>query len=76
MNLKSNSGTICLEMIKRIESQGFKIKEVPVNHYPRLSGDSQYFNLNDILKTWRELVPLWIELVAKNAFKNLFNFLR
>ncbi len=63
VHFKSNSGTICLEMMKRIESAEFKIKEVPVHHYPRISGESQYFNSRDILKTFYELIPLWFDLV-------------
>ena len=70
IDLRSNSGTICLEMIKKIEKAGFKIKEVPVHHYPRRAGDSQYFNVMDVGKTFGELFPLWVELVLKPFFKH------
>lgn len=69
LNLKSNSGTICLEMVKKIQDRKFRIKEVYVKHYPRVSGDSSYFNPIDILKTLLELVPLWWELVVNDRYK-------
>ena len=33
-----------------------KFSEVPVHHYPRSSGESAYFNVFDIYKTFREML--------------------
>lgn len=65
LDLTSNSGTICLEIVKNIQNKKYRIKEVYVHHYPRRSGESAYFNPMDIIKTFIELVPIWWKLVVK-----------
>jgi len=65
MDLKSNSGVICVELLKQITMNGYKIKEVPVHHYPRIHGRSQFFNSKKIITLFKELVPLWFDLVLK-----------
>ena len=42
--LDSNSGCITVEMMTRVEQGGFKVVEVPVHHYHRAYGQSQFFN--------------------------------
>ena len=44
VRLEKNSGVICLEMMKKIQDAGFRIAEVPVHHYHRAYGKSQFFN--------------------------------
>ena len=44
VRLEKNSGVICLEMMKKIQDAGFSIVEVPVHHYHRAHGQSQFFN--------------------------------
>lgn len=66
LNLTSNSGTICLEMVKKIQNRKFKTKEVYIHHYPRTSGESAYFSPIPIIKTFAELVPLWWEVIIKD----------
>ncbi len=56
VKLKSNSGVICLELMKKIQDAGFTIVEVPVHHYHRAHGKSQFFNYKRI---WRVAVGLW-----------------
>lgn len=58
IDLESNNGAICVEMMKKIQDAGFVTKEVPVHHYPRRYGRSQFFNLPNLLKTIIELVRL------------------
>lgn len=62
ISLKSNSGTICVEMVKKIEAGGFRIREVPVHHFYRAYGKSQYFTFKRLLRTVVDLSKLWIEL--------------
>ena len=38
IELESDSGSICVEMIKKIQDAGFKFAEVPVSHYHRQYG--------------------------------------
>ncbi|MGB3903443.1 MAG: glycosyltransferase family 2 protein [Anaerolineae bacterium] len=62
VRLKSDSGVICVEMMKKIKDGGFQINEVPVHHYHRAYGQSQFFNFRRILRVGRDLFKLWWEL--------------
>ena len=53
IQLEKTSGVICLEMMKKIQDAGFRIVEVPVHHYHRAFGKSQFFNFRRIFKTGR-----------------------
>ncbi|MBI5952817.1 MAG: glycosyltransferase family 2 protein [Chloroflexi bacterium] len=65
IELESNTGSICVEMIKKIQDAGFKFAEVPVSHYHRQYGHSQFFNWRRLLRTARHLIILWRKLVLK-----------
>lgn len=67
ISLKSNSGTICVEMIKKIEAGGFRIREVPVHHFYRSYGKSQYFTLKRLFRTLVDLSRLWYELFISHS---------
>src|SRR5438132_1975794 len=60
--LESNSGCITVEMMTRIEQGGFRVVEVPVHHYHRAYGQSQFFNFRRVARTLTELSRLWIRL--------------
>ena len=62
VHLESDSGVICVEMMKKIQDAGFIIAEVPVHHYHRAYGRSQFFNLRRIFRVARDLSKLWWEL--------------
>jgi glycosyltransferase involved in cell wall biosynthesis len=63
IQLHKTSGVICLEMMKKIEDAGFHIVEVPVHHYHRAFGKSQFFNFRRIFKTGVDVMRLWFALV-------------
>jgi glycosyltransferase involved in cell wall biosynthesis len=65
INLVKTSGVICVEMMKKVQDAGFRIVEVPVHHYHRAFGKSQFFNLRRLLKTGRDLLVLWYELIVR-----------
>jgi glycosyltransferase involved in cell wall biosynthesis len=65
VDLRQTSGVICLEMMKKIQDAGFHIVEVPVHHYHRAFGKSQFFNFPRIFKTGVGVMRLWIELVVR-----------
>jgi hypothetical protein len=65
IDLEKTSGVICLEMMKKIEDAGFRIVEVPVHHYHRAFGKSQFFNFPRIAKTGVDVLRLWYELVIR-----------
>lgn len=63
--LTRSSGVICVELMKRVQDQGFRLAEVPVHHYHRSYGKSQFFNFARVGKTLLDLARLWWELVVK-----------
>lgn len=65
VELKSVSGAICLELIKKIEDAGYVFAEVPVNHYSRKYGVSQFFIPWRIVRTLKQLAGLYWMLVIK-----------
>jgi glycosyltransferase involved in cell wall biosynthesis len=65
INLEKTSGVICLEMMKKITDGRFRIVEVPVHHYHRAFGKSQFFNFPRIFKTAVDVLRLWFELVVR-----------
>jgi glycosyltransferase involved in cell wall biosynthesis len=70
VTLTRSSGVICVELMKKVTDAGFRIAEVPVHHYHRTYGKSQFFNFPRVLRTLRDLVNLWVELtLTKPASK-------
>ncbi len=63
VQIKSNSGVICLELMKKIQDAGFTVVEVPVHHYHRAYGKSQFFNFRRIWRVAAGVWGLWRELV-------------
>jgi glycosyltransferase involved in cell wall biosynthesis len=63
ITLEKTSGVICLELMKKVEDAGFRIAEVPVHHYHRAFGKSQFFNFRRIAKTGVDVARLWLALV-------------
>jgi glycosyltransferase involved in cell wall biosynthesis len=64
VKLQSNSGVICVEMMKKIEDARLVIAQVPVHHYHRVYGASQFFNFPRIYRSLKGLLGLWWELVV------------
>jgi glycosyltransferase involved in cell wall biosynthesis len=65
VTLEKSSGVICLEMMKKIQDAGFRIAEVPVHHYHRAYGKSQFFNFRRLFKTAVDVAKLWFALVVR-----------
>jgi glycosyltransferase involved in cell wall biosynthesis len=65
VTLEKTSGVICLEMMKKIQDAGFRIAEVPVHHYHRAYGKSQFFNFSRLFKTGVDVAKLWMALVVR-----------
>jgi glycosyltransferase involved in cell wall biosynthesis len=65
VHLRSDSGVICVEMMKKIQDAGFVIAEAPVHHYHRAYGRSQFFNFRRVFHVGRDLLKLWLELVLR-----------
>jgi len=65
ITLESKTGSICVEMIKKIQDAGYRVAEVPVSHYHRQYGHSQFFNWRRLLRTALHLLSLWRRLVLQ-----------
>ena len=69
VRLEKTSGVICLEMMKKIQDAGFRITEVPVHHYHRAFGRSQFFNFRRVFKTGVDILRLWFSLVVRRRHR-------
>jgi glycosyltransferase involved in cell wall biosynthesis len=64
ITLRSNSGSICVELVKDAQRAGAQFREVSVHHYPREFGESQFFRPGRIVGTYIDLARMWIELMV------------
>jgi glycosyltransferase involved in cell wall biosynthesis len=64
IQLTSTSGTICVELVRKLELSGCDVAEVGVHHYERKHGRSQFFRLRSLAITFFQLLRLWIRLVV------------
>ena len=70
VHLEKNSGVFCLEMMKKIQDARFGIVEVPVHHYHRAYGKSQFFNFPRIYRTGLDVFKLWFALVVRGTHRS------
>lgn len=64
IELTSTSGVVCTEMIYKLRAAGCRFTETPVQHYPRLHGQSQFFTLRRVARTGYDFFRLWLKLVV------------
>ena len=67
VELTKSSGVICVELMKKVQDAGFRIQEVPVHHFRRACGKSQFFNFPRVARTLLDLTRLWIDLVVRKT---------
>ena len=67
IQLSSTSGTICVELVRKLELTQCGVAEVGVHHYPRLHGRSQFFRVKSLAVTFTQLTSLWLRLVLLPA---------
>jgi glycosyltransferase involved in cell wall biosynthesis len=65
VRLTRSSGVICVELMKKVQDHGFRVAEVPVHHFHRSYGKSQFFNFPRVARTLADLSRLWWELVVR-----------
>lgn len=65
IRLEHNSGIICVEMIRKIQEARFNFAEVPVHHFFRVYGKSQFFNFKRVFDVGKDILKLWWKLVVK-----------
>lgn len=59
VKLTCNSGAVCVELVKKSQQVGARIRQVSVHHYPRKYGQSQFFRPKRLVHTAYELGLLW-----------------
>lgn len=65
VQLESTTGTITFELVKKVQDAGFRIVEVPVRHWYRQYGTSQFFNFARVARTLVALLGWWWRLVIQ-----------
>jgi glycosyltransferase involved in cell wall biosynthesis len=69
VHLTRSSGVICVELMKKVQDHGFRLAEVPVHHFHRSYGKSQFFNFARVARTLVDLTRLWLELVVRRTHR-------
>ncbi len=59
VGLTVDSGLICVELMARIAQGRFRIAQVPVRHYHRMHGRSQFFNIPRVARVVWGMGGLW-----------------
>lgn len=62
IHLGLSSGAICVELVGRLNSAGCVFREVPVHHYPRPHGKSQFFTPRRVARTLFDVFVFWLSL--------------
>ena len=65
VKLESDTGVICVEMVKKFQDAGFQFAQVPVHHFFRAYGKSQFFNFKRVFNVGKGIVKLWWKLVVR-----------
>jgi len=63
VELTASDGAICIEMVRKLRDSGFRLVEVPVHHYARAYGTSQFFKPARILRALRGVAVWYVRLV-------------
>jgi len=64
ISLTSNSGSICIELVKKAQLVGARFRQVSVHHYERRFGRSQFFRIRRLFSTFCELFGLWLRIIV------------
>ena len=64
ISLSASSGAICVELVHKLASAGCVFREVPVHHYERPHGRSQFFTPRRIAHTVFEFFALWWNVIV------------
>ena len=65
VRLTEDSGLICVELLAKMCRTGARIREVPVHHYHRMHGRSQFFNFTRVARVLLAMAGLWWRIVVR-----------
>jgi glycosyltransferase involved in cell wall biosynthesis len=63
VHLVHTTGVICVELVRKLQDSGARFVEVPVHHYARVHGQSEFFRVSSVARSLRDLAFLWVRLV-------------
>ena len=69
VELTRDSGLICVELVAKVERNGFAVHYVPVHHYQRLHGRSQFFNFRRVAEVALGMGRLWWEIMVRKQIR-------
>ena len=64
VQLVHSSGVICVELVRKLQDSGARFVEVPVHHYRRMHGQSEFFRPAQVLRSLADLAGLWVSLIV------------
>jgi glycosyltransferase involved in cell wall biosynthesis len=67
--LRESSGLICVEMLAKMSRAGLRIREVPVHHYHRMHGKSQFFNFARVARVFIGMTGLWWRIARRGELR-------
>lgn len=73
LDLKSNSGSICVELVKKAQRAKASFRQVSIHHFERKYGNSQFFIPRHLIATFIELIFLWTDLMVIEKIKKYAN---
>jgi glycosyltransferase involved in cell wall biosynthesis len=69
ITLTENSGLICVEFLAKISRSGVRIREVPVHHFHRMHGKSQFFNFGRVARVFLGMAGLWWRIAVRKEVR-------
>ena len=69
IELTRDTGLICVELVSKIEKNGFAVRYVPVHHYQRLHGKSQFFNFRRVAEVALGMGRLWWDIMVRKQIR-------
>jgi glycosyltransferase involved in cell wall biosynthesis len=67
--LQHNSGIICVELVRKLQDAGARFVEVPIHHYRRTYGRSQFFTAPRIAEVILDMVRLWWRIMVRRPVR-------
>lgn len=65
IHLTEDSGLICVELMAKLSRVTERIAQVPVHHFHRMHGKSQFFNFARVFRVFIQMVKLWWRLFVQ-----------
>ncbi len=76
IELESHDGAICIELVRKLKDSKCRMVEVPVHHYARAYGTSQFFKPRRIARALRGVATWYIRLVLLHQQKRRASAIR